>query len=183
MNKKTSVPEPFFKCRECGFTEIEVTREYAKYNGVMESKRCTCGSAPSGLAAFRKDYDREIFQDCGIIESDHRITFTSKSRRVFIYFDLSVPLTIMCRACFDKKGNRWHEKKITEMGEDAYYVSCQNCERSIEFGWSLPNGQGLIYPVECRDFDPFQCWPDPLYVYDWMKRGWLREDFLKAKAS
>jgi len=57
---------------------------------------------------------------------------------------------------------------------DEFYVNCTGCDREIEFGWSQPDRDGRIFPVECSDFVPLQIWPDPKYVDVWQQRGWLR---------
>jgi hypothetical protein len=62
---------------------------------------------------------------------------------------------------------------------DEYFVNCASCDREIEFGWSLPNRGGRIYPVECSDFIPAEVWPDPKYVNVWQRRGWLRKGHIQ----
>lgn len=57
---------------------------------------------------------------------------------------------------------------------DEYYVSCGDCDREIEFGWSQPDRRGLIFPIEFMDFNPGECRPDPKYLDAWLQRGWLR---------
>ena len=59
-------------------------------------------------------------------------------------------------------------------GNDMYYVNCADCDREIEFGWSLPNRGGGIYPVECSDFIPGEIWPEPRYLDSWQQKHWLR---------
>jgi hypothetical protein len=59
-------------------------------------------------------------------------------------------------------------------GNDKYYVNCASCDREIEFGWALPERRGGIFPTECSDFVPSECWPEPRYLDSWQKKGWLR---------
>ena len=62
----------------------------------------------------------------------------------------------------------------TDRESDEFFVNCENCDREIEFGWSQPYRNGLIFPVEFSDFDPLESWPDPKYVDVWQQRGWFR---------
>ena len=62
----------------------------------------------------------------------------------------------------------------TDRESDEFFVNCKNCDREIEFGWSQPYRNGLIFPVEFSDFDPLESWPDPKYVDVWQQRGWFR---------
>ncbi len=55
---------------------------------------------------------------------------------------------------------------------DEYFVNCENCDREIEFGWSMPNRTGLIFPVDFSDFVVNDCLPDPKYSDLWLQRGW-----------
>ena len=63
---------------------------------------------------------------------------------------------------------------------DEFLVNCGNCDREIEFGWSQPDRRGLILPVEFSDFNPLESWPDPKYVDDWQRRGWLRAGHIQS---
>ena len=56
---------------------------------------------------------------------------------------------------------------------DEFYVNCASCDREIEFGWSEPDRGGRIFPVECSDFIPEQCWPEPRYWDSWQQKHWL----------
>jgi hypothetical protein len=62
----------------------------------------------------------------------------------------------------------------TNRESDEFFVNCGNCDREIEFGWSQPYRNGLIFPVEYSDFDPLESWPDSKYVDVWQQRGWFR---------
>ena len=57
---------------------------------------------------------------------------------------------------------------------DQFYVNCASCDREIEFGWSRPNREGGIFPVECSDFLPEGIWPEPRYLDSWQLKGWLK---------
>jgi len=57
---------------------------------------------------------------------------------------------------------------------DEFYVNCAGCDREIEFGWSQPDRGGRIFPAECSDFVPEECWPEPRYWDSWQQKHWLR---------
>jgi hypothetical protein len=61
-------------------------------------------------------------------------------------------------------------------GNDMFFVNCSGCDREIEFGWSLPNRGGLIYPAECSDFVPEELWPEPRYLDSWHEKHWLKRE-------
>jgi hypothetical protein len=67
----------------------------------------------------------------------------------------------------------------TSRESDEFFVSCGNCDREIEFGWSQPDRRGLILPVEFLDFNPVESWPDPKYVDAWQQRGWLQKGHVR----
>lgn len=62
----------------------------------------------------------------------------------------------------------------TNRESDEYFVNCENCDREVEFGWSLPDRRGIILPVEFSDFLPSNSWPDPKYAGHWRQKGWVR---------
>ena len=62
----------------------------------------------------------------------------------------------------------------TNRENDKFFLHCESCDREIEFGWSQPYRNGLIFPVEFSDFDPLESWPDPKYVDVWQQRAWFR---------
>jgi hypothetical protein len=67
----------------------------------------------------------------------------------------------------------------TSRESDEFFVSCGNCDREIEFGWSQADRRGLILPVEFSDFNPVESWPDHRYVDAWQQRGWLQAGHLR----
>ena len=68
----------------------------------------------------------------------------------------------------------------TDRENDEFFLNCENCDREIEFGWSQPYRNGLIFPVEFSDFDPLESWPDPKYVDVWQQRGWFRMGHIQS---
>jgi len=62
----------------------------------------------------------------------------------------------------------------SDTGSDKYFVNCAGCDREVEFGWSKLNRGGLIFPVECSDFNPDGLWPEPRYLDSWHKKHWLK---------
>jgi hypothetical protein len=61
-----------------------------------------------------------------------------------------------------------------DRASDEYFVNCEGCDREIEFGWSMPDRRGLLWPVEFSDFIPLESWPDPKYADSWRQKDWLR---------
>ena len=58
---------------------------------------------------------------------------------------------------------------------DKFYVNRAGCDREIEFGWSMPNRGGGIFPAECSDFISGKFWPEPRYLDSWQRKGWLQK--------
>jgi hypothetical protein len=56
-----------------------------------------------------------------------------------------------------------------------FWVRCEGCDRDIEFGWSHEDRGGRIWPAECSDFNPWNCFPEPRYEEAWARRGWVRQ--------
>ncbi len=67
----------------------------------------------------------------------------------------------------------------TSRESDGFFISCGNCDREIEFGWSQPDRRGLILPVEFSDFNPAESWPDPRYGDAWQQWGWLQPGHIR----
>ena len=71
----------------------------------------------------------------------------------------------------DNSSSKPAEYEINEpednTGNDSFYVNCAGCDREIEFGWSRPDRDGGIFPMECSDFIPEEIWPEPRYLDSW----------------
>ena len=87
---------------------------------------------------------------------------------------------LFCQRCVARAaGDEWETKEDSDQPRVDYlsrewWVFCYGCDREIEFGWSLPDRGGRIWPAEYTDFKPLGCWPDPRYVVSWAKKGWSR---------
>ena len=65
-------------------------------------------------------------------------------------------------------------EKESDPESDEFYVNGAGRDREIEFGWSEPDQSGRIFPVECSDFVPGNCWPEPRHWDSWQQKHWLR---------
>jgi hypothetical protein len=146
-----------FTCKTCGDHKLTVTRIWTILAGP----------------------DSERWQEWGPLEADHRWHFEFKERVE------KKPYKEVERGDFgefteDDSASEPEEYEIFEPENnpesDVFYVNCANCDREIEFGWSQPNRGGLIFPVECSDFIPGECWPEPRYFNIWQQRHWLRTE-------
>lgn len=88
---------------------------------------------------------------------------------------------IACEACYEKYGEQPHLWEETRSDVDEDYdgsdltITCNGCDREIEFGYSHANKQGRIFLGDDDfDFNPWKTFPDPKYIEKWKKRGWLR---------
>jgi hypothetical protein len=88
---------------------------------------------------------------------------------------------VTCEDCEKKYGDQPRLWEVTTSNEDEDYegsdltITCDGCDREIEFGYSHPNKQGRIFLGEDdTDFDPWLTFPDPKYLEKWKKRKWLR---------
>jgi hypothetical protein len=153
-----------FTCKTCGGHELTVTRIWLILAGL----------------------DSETWQEWGPLQANHLWHFEFKEKIAkqkdrdrddeFERWDFG-------EYTKDNSSSKPEEYEIFEQESDPegdkFYVNCAICDREIEFGWSLPNRGGRIYPVECSDFIPGEVWPDPKYVDVWQKRGWLRKGHIQ----
>jgi hypothetical protein len=130
------------------------------------------------MAALRSYCVEKDYEDYGYLENDHCWDFVSKNN-IIERKEIDKIFQIYCGRCFlfyetDRK--RWDTKleRIELMeGSVQFCVSCAGCGREMEFGWSQPNRSGLIWPVECNDFNPQRVWPEPRFRENWSKKGWI----------
>jgi hypothetical protein len=146
-----------FSCKTCGGHKLTVTRIW------------TILAGPAS----------ERWQEWGPLEADHHWHYEFKERVE------QKPYKEVERGDFgefteDDSASEPEEYEIFEPENnpesDEFYVNCANCDREIEFGWSQPNRGGRIFPVECSDFIPGKCWPEPRYFNSWQQRHWLRTE-------
>jgi hypothetical protein len=89
-------------------------------------------------------------------------------------------LEVQCERCLRRaRPEYWQldpsETQTFEDDEPWNEVRCDNCDHEVEFGYSHPYPKGgRIWPCEALDFNPWLTWPDPRFVENWRRRGWLR---------
>jgi len=146
-----------FTCKTCGSHKLTVTRVWKILTGP----------------------DSEIWQEWGPLEADHlwRFEFKEKIEKEK-YKDDEVERRDFGEYTKDDSSSKPEEYEIFEKESDPegdeFYVNCAGCDREIEFGWSQPNRGGRIFPVECSDFIPGECWPEPRYLDSWHQKHWLQ---------
>jgi hypothetical protein len=153
MNKNDG---PKFTCSKCGGHELIVTHVWNIQAGT----------------------DSESWREWGPLKDDHHWQYEFKEK-IEKNADDEVQLGDFSEFEEDDSDSEPEEYETNETEtnreSDEFYINCGNCDREIEFGWSLPDRRGLILPVEFSDFNSVESWPDPKYVDVWQKRGWLRK--------
>jgi hypothetical protein len=146
-----------FTCQICGDHELTVTHIW------------------SGLAGPQS----ESWQEWGTLGADHlwRYDFKEKIETKEEDEESEVERGDFGEFTEDESDSEPEEYETYEQqGDpqgDEFYVNCAGCDREIEFGWSQPERGGRIYPVECSDFVPGECWPEPRYGEAWKQKHWL----------
>lgn len=172
MNKE------FFTCKYCGCNELLVKEYYKVAKSLIATQDCKCGGSENGLA-YQSNYTLYIpGVDFYRLNHDYRFDETAEEYQEEVedphIEDFNV--NIYCRYCYNPKGCfEVHEVDPLdiEVGDIEFYVVCASCGREIEFGWTYSGREAFIWPVECADFDPCNCIPEPRYKDKWLKRGWL----------
>lgn len=168
----------FFTCKYCGSHELMVKEYYKVAKSLTEIQKCNCGRSNNGLA-YQSNYTLYIpGVDFYRLDYDHRFDESADG----FHEDVEEPrmgdfrVNVYCRHCYNPNGDfeiRENDPLDIEVGDVEFYVVCANCGREIEFGWTYSGRDVLIWPVECADFDPLSCTPEPRYRDKWLKRGWL----------
>ena len=146
-----------FTCKTCGDHSLTVTHIWAILAGP----------------------DSESWQECGPLESDHLLRFNDREKiEKEDDEEDEVERGDFGEFAEDDSASKPEEFEIFEQESDPesdeFYVNCAGCDREIEFGWSQPDRGGRIFPVECPDFIPGECWPEPRYWDSWQQKHWLR---------
>ena len=146
-----------FNCKICGGHKLIVTRVWTVLAGP----------------------DSKSWQEWGLLESDHLWHFDFKEQ-IEQDEDKVVEAERGDYGEFAEDDSasepdeyEMHERDADLEG-DEFYVNCAGCDREIEFGWSLPDRGGRIFPEECSDFIPTECWPEPRYLDSWRQKNWLK---------
>ena len=156
--------DPMFTCKECGGRSLIVTHVWTILAGV----------------------NTESWQEWGPLQRDHHWHYEFREK---IEKDAETEAEKGDFSDFaeDDSDSEPEEYELLEREKnresDEFFVSCENCDREIEFGWSQLDRRGLIFPVELSDFEPLKVWPDPKYVDVWQQKGWLRTGHLQAEVT
>ncbi len=178
---------PLFTCKKCGGHDLLVKFYTTTVTRQVYGQPCKCGEGEGGLAYRREIQITEIYLDCYFLDDEHRPGWR-RIARDYCEDEMEelkeeveeeeLEEEILCEKCFDP----YEEGELIEETEEdiseEIYVVCAKCGREIEFGWSHPGGAGRIWPAEAKDFNPYLTWPEPRYRKTWVKRGWIRPDFL-----
>ncbi|MBI4492477.1 MAG: hypothetical protein HY690_06760 [Chloroflexi bacterium] len=167
---------PCFTCKECGAHELVVTHTYAVVAPYTASAPCTCGQASDGVAVERVYHLTIPYHEWGLLDERHQWTY-EESEEVAGAQKQEDRSQVFCSGCLEGiPADAWETSAgAPRVSDDSheFYVHCDGCEREIEFGWSYPERGGRIWPVECTDFNPSACWPEPRYREVWARRDWL----------
>jgi len=122
--------------------------------------------------------DTETWQEWGPLDTNHHWQFEFKEKvEKEKESDEDIRRWDFNEYAKDNSSSKPEEYEIYEPennpGNDKFYVNCASCDREVEFGWSKPNRGGLIFPVECSDFNPEGIWPEPRYLDSWHQKHLL----------
>jgi hypothetical protein len=168
--------EFFFTCTECADHDLRVVRAYMVTTHYEMTLRCVCGEAPDDIAARKRGHVRALYQDWGWLNDAHRVDWEERGVKTETLHDEDA-CAVVCRTCTERaEEEAWHSVYDGALDEESrdWYLFCGGCDREIAFGWSHPDRGGRLWPVECTDFDPWKCWPEPRYIEAWAAKGWLR---------
>lgn len=170
--------EEFFTCKQCGGNELIVKEYYKVAKSLSETQNCKCGRSKNGLA-YQSNYTLYIPGVDLYRLHDHRFEETAEEYQEEVIDEKpqigDFTVSIYCRYCYDPLGEfevREIDPLDIEVGDVEFYVVCASCGREIEFGWTYSGRDAFIWPVECPDFDPWSCIPEPKYRDKWLQRGW-----------
>jgi hypothetical protein len=165
-----------FTCKACGSHELSVIREFVRLDHYERILACTCEDA-TGQAAVKYYHRETVCRWDGILDEGHRVEWEEKED-VDELDHVDDGEEISCGRCVRNAAADAWERRLVESEQhpdsNEWTVCCAGCNREIEFGWSHPDRGGRIWPAECPDFNPWQCWPEPKYVETWAKKNWLR---------
>jgi hypothetical protein len=167
-----------FTCKDCGSHELNVILYCDRKFYCKEELECFDNCSNYGELAAIKEYQRIDSYECwGPLDEDHH--FTQEEENIVETLREDENFQIFCNCCYETADPRqwnFYEESDDDDYENEFYVHCGDCDREIEFGWSHPDRGGRIWPVECEDFNPWKCWPEPRYRENWAKKNWIRPD-------
>jgi len=167
-----------FTCKDCGSHELSVVLYCDRKFYCKEELECFDNCSNYGELGAIIEYQRIDSYKCwGPLDEDHH--FTQEEEEIIETLREDENVQIFCECCYEAADPRqwdFYEESGDDDYENEFYVHCSDCDQEIEFGWSHPNRGGRIWPVECEDFNPWKCWPEPRYRESWAKKNWLRPD-------
>ena len=173
--------EKLFTCKDCGAHALRVWFDYTVAKHYAKTLACTCGVADDGIAAVHRYHVTTPCRDWGWLGERHGVEWEVTGEAVKKEAKTEDDeRAVFCQDCVaGAAGDAWQtggdsdQSKVDEESKE-WWVFCYRCTHEVEFGWSGPNRSGNIRPAECTDFNPLECWPEPRYVANWRKKGWLR---------
>jgi len=172
-----------FTCKKCGSHDVLVA---CLYKILEEHKRilsCVCGTSSNGISATQSSSLEKHYEDYGYLCQNHQWEFIHRNNLIERQ-EVDSDFHLQCCKCFilyEVDRQKWtphlERKELIEESVE-FHVSCGGCGHEIEFGWSHPDREGHIWPVECVDFDPEKVWPEPRFREKWSHKGWIRSELL-----
>ncbi len=169
--------QELYRCERCSGHVFIVVHGCRMVTNNLKMLRCRCGRGPDGVAAHKTRIVVEEFAEWGRLDEEHGWAWEAKNLEEVE--DRGEDYQVLCERCASRAEEDSDWEVLDEFTEDLdheFYVFCGECEKEIEFGWSAPDRQGGIWPVEASDFDPACCLPEPRYYGLWVDRGWIQEE-------
>ncbi len=172
-----------FTCKKCDSHDVLVSSLYKIKENYQRILPCECHTSLNDTAAIKSFFVEKIYEDYGYLDQDHQWEFIHRNNLIDRK-EVETNFQLQCSKCFiiyaiDKR--KWKTLiENRELSEESveFHVSCGGCGHEIEFGWSHADRAGLIWPVECNDFDPDKVWPEPRFRETWSQKGWIRSELL-----
>ena len=167
----------FFKCKDCGSRSLEVTLIIEKTEIRESVLPCQCGSEEN--AGYLRERIVAQEQHSGYVKQDRHIHIEDCEKLDDLDHEVEDE-QIICERCYKKCKDQpqlWYvtNSEVDEGDDFDLTITCNGCDREIEFGYSHPNKQGRIFLGEDdRDFNPWLTFPDPKYIEKWKERNWFR---------
>ena len=168
---------PFFKCNDCGSRVLHVCYTVEITTTTESVLPCKCGNEEE--AAYRTTELTEEQRQTGYVTPDRHFCIDEVEDTDEL--DRNQEDEIICEKCCKKYKDQDHlwqagSPVVVEDHEGAdLTITCDGCDREIEFGYSHPDKQDRIFLGEDdSDFEPKKTFPDPKYFDKWKERGWLR---------
>ncbi len=170
--------EHFFTCKDCGGHDLIVRIHGKLFKTVTETQDCVCDNGND--IAYELKYDEYTpFEKVYWLDEDHSFTEKLEEEYDTPEKDEEIENNIYCEDCYkptDQCDINDGDPNLWEVEYEEYFVECNGCNREIEFGWSHIERREQIFPAECKDFDPWECYPDSRYHEEWRKKNWLDPD-------